>query len=69
MRKLDKAAASVSMLSRNDLPLAWKLTLNNNPNLSNGKGDISKKNAINMKSVLTVQQSQFVTSDALTTRI
>jgi hypothetical protein len=52
-----------------DLPLAQKLTVNNNPNLSNGKADISKKNAINVKSVLTVQQSQFATSYALTTRI
>jgi hypothetical protein len=26
----------------NDLPLAQKLVLNNNPNLSNGKGDMSK---------------------------
>jgi hypothetical protein len=53
----------------NDLPLAQKLTVNNYPNLSNSKDDISKKNAINIKSVLTMQLSQFVTSDALTTRI
>jgi hypothetical protein len=43
------------MLSCKDLPLAQKLVLSNNPNLTNGKGDNSKENAIIVESGITVQ--------------